>query len=160
MCSSDLFSRMSFLRHKAIDANAAELKVQFDVRCPSTSTATGSLSGGNIQKVILAREISRSPKALVAVYPTRGIDMGAQEFIHSQLLERRRQGVGIILISEELEEVMNLSDRIAVIYKGRILKILSAVEATRERLGILMAGLEDSEQPPPSPAAAPGGTHE
>ncbi len=158
--ATDQFSRMSFLRHKAIDANASELRVQFDVRCPSTSTATGSLSGGNIQKVILAREISRSPKALVAVYPTRGIDMGAQEFIHSQLLDRRRQGVGIILISEELEEVMNLSDRIAVIYKGRILKILSAVEATRERLGILMAGLEDSEQPPPSPAAATGGTHE
>ena len=157
---TDQFSRMSFLRHKAIDTNAADLKVQFDVRCPSTSTATGSLSGGNIQKVILAREISRSPKALVAVYPTRGIDMGAQEFIHSQLLDRRRQGVGIILISEELEEVMNLSDRIAVIYKGRILKILSSVEATRERLGILMAGLEDAEQPPPSLAAAPGGTHE
>ena len=113
--------------------------------------------------VILAREISRGPKALVAVYPTRGIDMGAQEFIHSQLLERRREGIGIVLISEELEEVMNLSDRIAVIYKGKILKILPAVEATRERLGILMAGLVDTD-PPPAAAApslpAAGAAHE
>jgi simple sugar transport system ATP-binding protein len=151
------FSRLSFLKPKAIEANADLLRQRFDVRCPSTSTATGALSGGNIQKVILAREISRHPKALVAVYPTRGIDMGAQEFIHAQLLERRREGMGILLISEELEEVMNLSDRIAVIYKGRILKILPAVEATRERLGILMAGLTDPE---PEPLTAAGAAHE
>jgi simple sugar transport system ATP-binding protein len=157
------FSRLSFLKRTAIDSNAEALKERFDIRCPSTSTATGALSGGNIQKVILAREIARGPKALVAVYPTRGIDMGAQEFIHSQLLERRREGIGIVLISEELEEVMNLSDRIAVIYKGKILKILPAVEATRERLGILMAGLVDTDRPPaptaPSLPAA-GAAHE
>ncbi len=161
--ASKQFSRLSFLSRKEIDRNAEQLKERFDIRCPSTSTATGSLSGGNIQKVILAREIARGPKALVAVYPTRGIDMGAQEFIHSQLLERRREGIGIILISEELEEVMNLSDRIAVIYKGRILKVLPAVEATRERLGILMAGLTDTD-PPPAAAApsipAAGAAHE
>ena len=151
------FSTKGFLKRGEIDRNAEALKERFDVRCPSTNTATGALSGGNIQKVILAREISRGPKALVAVYPTRGIDMGAQEFIHAQLLERRREGIGIILISAELEEAMNLSDRIAVIYKGRILKILPAVEATRERLGILMAGLEDPE---PSVAAAQGAAHE
>ncbi len=157
------FSRWSFLARKAIDRNAEVLKEQFDIRCPGTSTAAGSLSGGNIQKVILAREISRGPKALVAVYPTRGIDMGAQEFIHSQLLERRREGIGIVLISEELEEVMNLSDRIAVIYKGRILKVLPAVEATRERLGILMAGLVDPDPPPAADAPsipAAGAAHE
>ncbi len=148
------FSRFSFLRRKDIDRNAEALKERFDIRCPSINTATGALSGGNIQKVILAREIARGPKALVAVYPTRGIDMGAQEFIHSQLLERRREGIGIVLISEELEEVMNLSDRIAVIYKGKILKILPAVEATRERLGILMAGLVDTDRPP-APATPP-----
>jgi simple sugar transport system ATP-binding protein len=157
------FSRLSFLKRRSIDRNAEELKERFDIRCPSTSTATGALSGGNIQKVILAREIARGPKVLVAVYPTRGIDMGAQEFIHSQLLERRREGIGIVLISEELEEVMNLSDRIAVIYKGKILKILPAVEATRERLGILMAGLVDTERSPmPAEPSQPpaGAAHE
>jgi simple sugar transport system ATP-binding protein len=161
--ASKQFSRLSYLSRKEIDRNAEQLKERFDIRCPSTSTATGSLSGGNIQKVILAREIARGPKALVAVYPTRGIDMGAQEFIHSQLLERRREGIGIILISEELEEVMNLSDRIAVIYKGRILKVLPAVEATRERLGILMAGLTDTDPPPAAGAPsipAAGAAHE
>ena len=156
--ASKQFSRLSFLRRGEIERNAEALKQRFDIRCPSTSTATGSLSGGNIQKVILAREIARGPKALVAVYPTRGIDMGAQEFIHSQLLDRRREGIGIVLISEELEEVMNLSDRIAVIYKGRILKVLSSVEATRERLGILMAGLTDTDAPPlPGPTLSVSG---
>ena len=83
--------------------------------------------------------------------------MGAQEFIHEQLLARRREGIGILLISEELEEVMNLSDRIAVIYKGKILKVLPAVEATRERLGILMAGLADPDSPGDTQAEVPAG---
>jgi ABC-type uncharacterized transport system ATPase subunit len=77
----------------------------------------------------------------VAVYPTRGVDMGAGEFIHTQLLALRRSAVGILLVSEELEEIMNLSDRIAVIYKGRILAVVPSREATRERLGLLMAGV-------------------
>jgi simple sugar transport system ATP-binding protein len=137
------FSWSVVLKLGEIARNAEALKASFDIRCSSTSVAGGSLSGGNIQKVILARELSREPKALVAVYPTRGVDMGAQEFIHSQLLARRRAGGGVLLISEELEEIMNLSDRIAVIYKGRILKVLSSLEATRERLGLLMAGVGD-----------------
>ncbi|MCX7023171.1 MAG: ABC transporter ATP-binding protein [Spirochaetes bacterium] len=137
------FSALSFLRLGTIRRNADNLKKRFDIRCPSTDTAAGSLSGGNIQKVILARELARGPKALVAVYPTRGLDMGAEEFIHNQLLERRREGVAILLISEELEEIMNLSDRIAVIYKGRILKIIPGGEATKKGLGMLMAGVMD-----------------
>ena len=137
------FSWSVVLKQGAITRNADALKESFDIRCSSTAAAAGSLSGGNIQKVILARELSREPKALVSVYPTRGVDMGAQEFIHSQLLARRREGGGILLISEELEEIMNLSDRIAVIYKGRILKVLTSTEATRERLGLLMAGVGD-----------------
>jgi len=137
------FSRWVVLKLGAIARNAETLKVAFDIRCSSTNAAGGSLSGGNIQKVILARELSREPRALIAVYPTRGVDMGAQEFIHSQLLARRRAGGGILLISEELEEIMNLSDRIAVIYKGRILKVVNSLEATRERLGLLMAGVAD-----------------
>ena len=135
------FSFSCFLRLGEIARNAEALRESFDIRCPSISTATGSLSGGNIQKVILAREIARRPKALVAVYPTRGVDMGAQEFIHTRLLEHRREGIGILLISEELEEILNLSDRIAVIYKGRILKVLPSAGATREQLGLLMAGV-------------------
>jgi simple sugar transport system ATP-binding protein len=137
------FSRGVLLRLREIARNAESLRECYDIRCASTAAAAGSLSGGNIQKVILARELAREPKALVAVYPTRGVDMGAQEFIHSQLLARRGAGGGVLLISEELEEIMNLSDRIAVIYKGRILKVLPARGATRERLGLLMAGVAE-----------------
>ena len=93
--------------------------------------------------MILARELARKPKVLVAVYPTRGLDMGASEFIHTRLLELRRAGKGVLLISEELDELMNLSDRIAVIYKGSIVKILESGEATLSRLGVLMAGVEE-----------------
>ncbi|HVP65701.1 MAG TPA: ABC transporter ATP-binding protein [Anaeromyxobacteraceae bacterium] len=134
------FSRLGFLRLRAIQKNADALRERFDIRCSSTAVAAGTLSGGNIQKVILARELDRGPKALVAVYPTRGVDMGAEEFIHGQLLSLRRRSVGILLVSEELEEIMNLSDRIAVIYKGRILSVRPARGTTRQELGLLMAG--------------------
>ncbi len=135
------FSRGALLRLGEIAGNASRLRELFDIRCPSTRTAAGTLSGGNIQKVILARELARRPKALLAVYPTRGVDMGAAEFIHHQLLALRRASTGILLVSEELEEILNLSDRIAVIYEGRILEVLPPHEATRERLGLLMAGV-------------------
>jgi simple sugar transport system ATP-binding protein len=135
------FSRGGLLRLGEIDRNAAALVTRFDVRCASTAAPAGSLSGGNIQKVILARELARRPRALVAVYPTRGVDMGAEEFIHTQLLALRREGGGVLLVSEELEEIMNLSDRIAVVCGGRILQVVPAAEATRERLGLLMAGV-------------------
>lgn len=130
---------------KAIARNEEALRAQFDIRGAGGAAATGSLSGGNIQKVILAREITRGPKFLIAVYPIRGLDMGAAEFIHKQLLALREKGVGILLISEELDEVMNLSDRIAVIFKGQIQKVLGKGEATRRNLGILMAGVKDDE---------------
>ncbi len=135
------FSRGPLLRLGAIDRNASALRERFDIRCSSTAAAAGTLSGGNIQKVILARELARGPKALVAVYPTRGVDMGAAEFIHRQLLALRAAGAGILLVSEELEEITNLSDRVAVIYRGRILEVLPARLATRERLGLRMAGV-------------------
>ena len=128
---------------KEEEENAERLVEGFDIRCPGIMTAAGSLSGGNIQKVILARELDRKPSFLVAVYPTRGLDMGAVEFIHQRLLEIRESGIGILLISEELEEIMNLSDRIAVIYKGTVQKVLRQDEATKERLGILMAGVKE-----------------
>jgi simple sugar transport system ATP-binding protein len=135
------YSRRGFLKERYIGEHAERLRKEFDIR-GSGGAAAGSLSGGNIQKVILARELTRGPRFLVAVYPTRGLDMGAAEFIHKQLLAKRREGYGILLISEELEEIMNLSDRIAVIFKGRIQRVLEAGEANRRTLGILMAGVK------------------
>ena len=137
------FSRAGVISNKSIDRNAQALREQFDIRCAGVNAAAGSLSGGNIQKVILAREISRGPKFLIAVYPIRGLDMGAAEFIHKQLLALRETGVGILLISEELEEIINLSDRIAVIFKGQIQRTLGQGEATQRKLGMMMAGVRD-----------------
>jgi simple sugar transport system ATP-binding protein len=143
--SHDQFSRHSFLKKKEIEKNASDLRVKFDIRSPNTSVAAGSLSGGNIQKVILARELSRKPKFLIAVYPIRGLDLGAAEFIHKQLLEKRKEGIGILLVSEELDEILDLSDRVAVIFKGQIQKVLDRKDANRRSLGILMAGVKDDE---------------
>ena len=143
--TSPQYNLHAFLKNKEIERDSEALRQQFDIRSPNIDVAAGSLSGGNIQKVILAREISRNPKFLVAVYPTRGLDMGAAEFIHKQLLQKRNEGVGILLISEELEEITNLSDQVAVIFKGKIQKVLPSSEASRRRLGILMAGVKDDE---------------
>jgi simple sugar transport system ATP-binding protein len=137
------YSNKGFLKLRYINKKTEDLIGQFDIRCPGTQAQAGSLSGGNIQKVILARELTRNPRFLVSVYPTRGLDMGAAEFIHKQLLAKRREGYGILLISEELEEILNLSDRIAVIFKGQIQKVLKAEEASLRKLGILMAGVQD-----------------
>ncbi len=138
---SKRFCRGPFLRMDEARRNAEDLQHRFDIRCASLSVPAGSLSGGNIQKVILARELARKPQALIAVYPTRGLDMGAEEFIHERLLELRAQGTAILLISEELDEILNLSDRIAVIYKGKILSILPGRKADKQTLGLLMAGI-------------------
>lgn len=140
---SSRFSKQHILNNKIIEDYANKLRDEFDIRSPHIHIPAGSLSGGNIQKVILAREIDRNPKFLVCVYPIRGLDMGAAEFIHKQLLALRERGVGILLISEELEEIMNLSDRIAVIFKGKNQKVLMKGEATTSRLGELMAGVGD-----------------
>lgn len=141
--SDDRFSKHHILKNKEIENYAVDLRERYDIRSAGIHIAAGSLSGGNIQKVILAREIDRNPKFLICVYPIRGLDMGAAEFIHRLLLDLRAKGVGILLISEELEEIMNLSDRIAVIFKGKNQKVLSRDEATTERLGVLMAGVGD-----------------
>jgi ABC-type uncharacterized transport systems, ATPase components len=140
------FSSHRFMKAKAISKNAEDLVEQFDVRTPGIMTSAGSLSGGNIQKVILARELTRSPRFLISVYPTRGLDLGAIEFIHKELLRIRREGIGILLISEELDEIINLSDRVAVIYKGQIQKVLDHKDANRRTLGILMAGVKDERE--------------
>jgi len=137
------FSRSGIISNKKIDENADAMREKFDIRCSSVNVAAGSLSGGNIQKVILAREINRGPKFLIAVYPIRGLDLGAAEFIHKQLLALRDSGVGILLISEELEEIINLSDRIAVIFKGQIQRMMGRGEATQRKLGMMMAGVKE-----------------
>lgn len=125
---------------KAIDENGRKLITEFDIRTPSEYALAGTLSGGNQQKLIVAREFSRPIKLLISAQPTRGLDVGSIEFIHQKLIERRDAGTAILLVSVELDEVMALSDRIAVIYEGRIVETLPSAEATREELGLLMAG--------------------
>jgi simple sugar transport system ATP-binding protein len=123
------------------EAIAFTLIRKFQVKTPSRETPAKSLSGGNIQKVVLAREISSQPEVILAAQPTRGLDIGATEYVRGQLLEQRCRGVGVLLISEDLDEILALSDRIAVIYEGQIMDILPREDATPERLGLLMAGV-------------------
>jgi len=134
-----------FLDKNYIKKFAGECISQFDIVTPSMNQRTSYLSGGNLQKVILARELRQSPRVLIANQPSRGLDVGVIEYVHDQLLAMRRQGVGILLISEDLDEIFNLSDRIAVMFKGRILEICDAQEASIERIGCLMAGIVDQE---------------
>ncbi len=133
------------VNEKAIRAHATELVAQYDVRTPSIDTAGGSLSGGNQQKMVVAREFSRNLNLLIAAQPTRGIDVGSIEFIHNQIVDKRDSGVAVLLVSSELDEIMALSDRIAVMYKGEIIDIVPRAEATREGLGLLMAGVKREE---------------
>ncbi|MCP4405981.1 MAG: ABC transporter ATP-binding protein [bacterium] len=138
-------TRRGFLQQKTISNHAETLVEQFQVKCPDIHTSCASLSGGNIQKVILARELSRNPKVLVAAYPTRGLDMGAAEYVHHQLLDARKKNKAVLVISEELDELLNICDRIAVIYEGNILKILPRKDASKSSLGLLMAGVTDEK---------------
>ncbi len=138
---SPTYSRGIFLRFGEMQAHARELVNKFTVKTPRLETPLKNLSGGNIQKLILARELSRRPKTLIAAQPTRGVDIGATEYIHQRLLEQRDAGTAILLISEDLDEIQELSDRIAVIYEGCIVGEVRRGEATPEELGLLMAGV-------------------
>jgi simple sugar transport system ATP-binding protein len=120
----------------------------FDVRAPGPETPAGALSGGNQQKLIIARELQREPDALLAVQPTRGLDVGAIEFVHKQLVAERDKGRGVLLISFDLDEVMDLSDRILVIYGGRIVGEFLSGTVTRTELGLLMGGRKLDEHAP------------
>ena len=135
----DDFRRSGRIDERAIADNAAQLIERFDIRA-SANDPVGTLSGGNVQKVLLARVLSRDPRLLVVSQPTRGLDIGATEYVRSQLLARRAAGAAILLISEDLDELLALSDRLVVLYEGRIAGSMSAAEADRERLGMLMAG--------------------
>jgi general nucleoside transport system ATP-binding protein len=134
------FSKGIFLNFKQIAQNARNLIKAFNVKTPSRETLVKNLSGGNIQKLILARELARGPRVLIAAQPTRGVDIGATEYIHSRLIAERTKGMATMLISEDLDEVMALSDRIVVIFHGQVMGELSRAEATPEKLGLMMAG--------------------
>ncbi len=122
------------------DAQSVALMEQFDIRSRGPHALVRQLSGGNVQKVVLARELSSQPRVLVAASPTRGLDVGATEYVHGVLVDSARRGVGIMLISEDLDEIVELSDRIAVLYEGRVVGIVDAAQASYEQLGMMMAG--------------------
>ncbi|MDE3111454.1 MAG: ABC transporter ATP-binding protein [Chloroflexota bacterium] len=134
------YARRGILQGRVIRREGERLAKEFDVRPPDPDVEVGTLSGGNQQKVVLGREISESPRLIVANQPTRGLDIAATEYVHERLLEQRSRGCAILLISSELDEILDLSDRIAVMFEGRIVAVLPAAEATEERLGLLMAG--------------------
>ena len=120
----------------------------FNIRTPSQETMIKSLSGGNIQKLVLARELARNPRVLIAAQPTRGVDIGATEYIHQRLLDQRAKGTATLLISEDLDEILALSDRIAVIYEGEIVGVVERSEADVEQIGLMMAGVRPGQAAP------------
>lgn len=139
------FARRGLFSFDRIAAHCQKLVDNFKIKTPSLTTPTSSLSGGNIQKVIMARELESQPAVLLAAQPTRGVDIGAAEYIHSQLVVQRGDGCAIVMISEDLDEILGLADRIAVMFEGRIVKVVDRADATREGLGLAMAGVLEPE---------------
>ncbi|MEN6570929.1 MAG: ABC transporter ATP-binding protein [Anaerolineaceae bacterium] len=135
------FSKGIRLQFDKILENSEKLIQDFDIRTPSPLTPVGSLSGGNQQKVIIARELSRPIKLLVASQPTRGLDVGSIEYIHKRIVQKRDEGCAVLLVSPELDEIIELSDRIAVMYRGKMIAIVNAANVSKETLGLLMAGI-------------------
>jgi len=133
------FSKWIFLNNRVIIEYAKKLTKEFDVRTPSVTTPVKNLSGGNIQKLILARELVGTPKLLIASQPTRGVDIGATEYIHKRIIEIANKGTAVLLISEDLDEIIELSDRVAVMYGGKIVGIVSPDTPT-EKIGLMMTG--------------------
>jgi len=140
------FSQNGLMNYNEIHKHGQILIKEFDVRTPSEDVKAKSLSGGNQQKVIIAREFYKDPQLLIAAQPTRGLDVGSIEFVHKRLLEQREHNKAVLLVSLELDEVMGLADRIAVIYQGRIVGTLDAKDATERKLGIMMAGGQISDE--------------
>ncbi|VWX36948.1 ABC transporter ATP-binding protein [Exiguobacterium oxidotolerans] len=139
------YSKAGIMNYKQVMEKAQTLIEKFDVRTPSPETFARALSGGNQQKAIIAREVDRSPDLLIAAQPTRGLDVGAIEFIHEQLVLEREKGRAVLLISFELEEILQVSDRIAVLYEGRTVAFLDPKETNEIELGFLMAGGKKEE---------------
>ena len=136
------FASRGLRREEAIEQQAAELVAQFDIRTPGPLVPVDTLSGGNQQKVIIARELTGDVKLLIVAQPTRGLDVGSIEFIHNRIIEIRDKGAAVLLVSAELDEVLTLSDRIGVLYRGALVGTFDRADATRERLGLLMASGE------------------
>ncbi len=139
------FANGIIIDEKKVNETAIKWVEKFDVRTPSIETPAGSLSGGNQQKVIVAREFSRPLKLLIASQPTRGVDVGSIEYIHARIIQKRDEGAAILVVSTELDEVRALSDRIAVMFDGKIVAIVPADQVTKEQLGLLMAGVPKEE---------------
>ncbi len=135
------YTRSIFLNFQKIADHCTDLIRSFEIKTPSRQTPLRNLSGGNIQKLIMARELSRQPGVLIAAQPTRGVDIGSTEYIHQCLIAQRASGTATLLISEDLDEILNLSDRIAVMYEGRIMGVVEREGATVEQLGLMMAGV-------------------
>ena len=137
-----LLPRSGFLRTRAIRRHCEELVDAFDVRTPSLDTPARNLSGGNIQKLILARELSGQPRVLLVAQPIRGVDVGAARYIHERLRRAARRGTAVIVISEDLDEVLTISDRVLVMYEGTIIADRpTRARASREEIGMMMAGV-------------------
>ncbi len=143
------FTQGVIMQQEAIVESAVERIREFDIRTPGPQTPAGSLSGGNQQKLIVAREFSRPIKLLIASQPTRGLDVGSIEFIHGRIIDKRDEGVAVLLVSPELDEILALSDRIAVMYRGKIMDTLPGEKATKEQVGLLMAGITQDKEAEP-----------
>lgn len=135
------FKKLLLLDGTKVRKFARRIIQAFGIACSSPRQVVKTLSGGNLQKVILGRELSRQPRCLIANQPTRGLDVGSTEFVRKRLIEQAKEGVAVLLISEDLQEILDLSDRIAVMFEGRIMEILKAEKANREKVGLLMAGI-------------------
>jgi general nucleoside transport system ATP-binding protein len=138
------FSRGVVIQQRQVEVNARKLIKEYDVRTPSPYVSAGKLSGGNQQKVIVARELSRPVKLLIASQPTRGLDVGSIEYIHREIIAMRDRGVAVLVISAELDEILSLADRVAVMYRGQIVATVDRKDASREQLGLSMAGVNDT----------------
>jgi general nucleoside transport system ATP-binding protein len=134
------FARGLVRRLKAVWENAVRVIKAFDIRAESPGQSLGSLSGGNQQKVVVARELDGEPRVLIASQPTRGVDVGSIEFIHRQIVERRDMGLAVLLVSSELDEILSLADRVAVMYRGRVVAVLEGQAIESDHIGLLMAG--------------------
>ena len=144
LSDDESFSRGGTIRRAALEEFAKERIAEYDIRTQGPHTPAGTLSGGNQQKVVIAREMSRELRLLVAAQPTRGVDVGSIEFIHKRIIETRDAGVPVVVVSTELDEVAALADRIAVMYRGTIVGIVPG-DTPRETLGLMMAGAAEGE---------------
>jgi general nucleoside transport system ATP-binding protein len=134
------YSGKLFLKKHEMKEFAEKMISDFDIKITGLSAPVRSMSGGNLQKIVLARELSRNPKVLVVHNPTRGLDIGATEYVHRQLIKQRDNGVGVLLLSLDLDEILSISDRIGVIYEGKIVTIVEREKADVDQLGLLMGG--------------------